>query len=66
MSKPLKIRCEKYCPDYPCNKTSCDRKPMFKQGGTWKMVEPYIADKLTTKIKKEIWYNSWNTRINNI
>ena len=65
MSKPLEKRCKMYCSEYPtCNKTSCDRSILFLHGKKTVMADKAITNKLTTKIRKEIWYNSWNTRIN--
>jgi len=43
--KPPTEYCKKYCDLYPCDRTECNRKPMWDWNKPIKMVEPIEYDK---------------------
>ena len=62
MSKPKEKDCQ-HCLQYiSCDKTDCDYRLIFN--GKKRMVSKEIADEIDLKLKKELYNEERNTKIN--
>lgn len=53
--KPYELTCKKYCPNYPCDKTECNRKVGWRHDGELTMLEETESIRTRNRERFRLW-----------